>query len=237
MNYNDSHKIYQAQVNNVRALLASSKHLRKSINYALRKNDSATAETLTKLYALLFTSFAEANFSKIIHTPYGFNPREIKQIKKACKRSVSSGWMKCLELSAKHLKAKKSNFQPNAKLKLKTLIRSNILDPSILRNKLAHGQWKIALNRENESIQQPLTHKIASLDIVTIDGWMNIHRRLADVMECLIESPNKAFMGDWYEFVSDVENEIVAINSRTLEEHIKRLRSKEQKFSKTVLYE
>lgn len=218
--------IYQVQVKNSRALSASRNHLRRCINAAIRKNDVATVETLTKLYALLFTSFAETNFSKIIHTPYGFSPRQIKQIKKAGKRSVTESWLKCLELGLKNLKAKKTNFQPNARLKLKELIRDNILDPSVLRNKLAHGQWKIALNSDNEAIQQVLTTEIERLNIVTIDGWMRVHVLLANVMEDLIESPNKTFTKNWYNFVHEVSKEVETIKSRTYAEHARKLKAK-----------
>lgn len=245
MNNSTKLEIYKAQVKNSQALIASGKHLRKSINAALKKNDNATVETLTKLYALLFTSFAEASFSKIIHTPYGFDSHQIKKImysgwrlnniKKWSKRSITDSWITCLDLGLKNLDAKKGNFQPNARLKLRGLIEENILDPSVLRNKLAHGQWVKALNRANDAIQEDHTARIANLNIVTIGGWMRVHSLLANVMEDLIESPNKTFTRDWYIFVHNLEREIKQINSRTFEEHIERLKAKEARSSMRVV--
>ncbi len=42
-----------------------------------------SANVQTKILALVFSAWAEARFSKLIHTPYGFDLNEIRQIKAA----------------------------------------------------------------------------------------------------------------------------------------------------------
>lgn len=226
--------IFEAQTQNVRGLQSAMKQVHRSINAALRSDQKATTEALTKLYALLFCGWAEANFSKIIHTPYGFELDEISQIKQCAgndgrmvKRSVVEAWRKSVDLGLRHLDAqKRGNFQPNAKKKLFEAIDAHVFDPSLLRNKLAHGQWVVALNRTNERVQQDLTDKISNLTIVDLMAWVQAHQLLADMVEALIESPKKTFMRDWHSYVVEIETRMQEAEQRTLVEHIKRLKSK-----------
>lgn len=229
--------IFEAQTKNVRGLKSAMKQVHRSINVALRTDQNATAQELTKVYALLYCGWAEANFSKIIHTPYGFELTEIAQIKqyagsdgRMVKRSVVEAWRKSVELGLRHLDAqKRGSFQPNAKKKLFEAIDAHVFDPSLLRNKLAHGQWAVALNRTNDRVQQKLTDKISRLTIVDVMAWVQAQNLLAGMVETLIESPKKSFMRDWYEYVVEIETQIREAERRTLAEHIKLLKSKSAK--------
>src|SRR4051794_19046606 len=90
--------IYQAQIINVRAIESSILHVRRSTNAALRTNDLPTAASLTKIYAVLFCSWAEVNFSKVIHTPYGFDLDEIEQVQSKKSEGIRAAWKKSVEL-------------------------------------------------------------------------------------------------------------------------------------------
>lgn len=221
--------VYQAQVENVRALESSIRQIRLNINSALRHNQPSIANSLTKVYAILFCAWAGANFSKVIHTPYGFSIDEILQIQTAKSGGIAAAWKMTVELGIRHLNASRGNFQPNARLKLFRSIEAHVYDPSLLRNKLAHGQWVVALNRTNDDIQGELTTRIQELDIIKVDGWRSCHQHLAQMIETLIESPKKAFVRDWWGAVVDLDNEMEQASQKTLAEHIARLRAKEER--------
>jgi len=138
--------IFQAQTKNVRALHQAWKQINRQINASLLNNDNVSREINTKLLAVIYCALAEAVFSKLIHTPYGLTLNEIDQIKKVGKRGVKFGWTKCAELAVRRVDGAKPNHPPNALQKLRTLIDKFIYDPSLIRNKLAHGQWRVALN-------------------------------------------------------------------------------------------
>lgn len=228
MDFADALSIFRAQTSNTRALRATMGHVRRSINFALRTNDEATAVSFTKLHALTFCAWAEANFSKVIHTPHGFSLNEIEQIKNArADRGIGEAWKKAVSLGVRHLDARRGAFTPNTTQRLERAIDAYVIDPSQLRNKLAHGQWLIALNRDNDAIQQDLTNKIADMDTVKIGGWATVHAVLAEAVETLIESPKKAFMRNWWNFVVALEDEMKSAVANTLDEHIKRLRDKD----------
>ena len=220
--------IFRAQTENVQSLKTAMRQVHRSINDALRANDQPRVGAFTKTYALLFCGWAEANFSKVLHTPYGFEIDEIEQVQAAKTNGIAAAWKKCVQLGLRHLDAKRGSFKPNTQKKLEEIIDRHVFDPSLLRNKLAHGQWVVALNRENVAVQNDLTAKISALDVVAISAWIDGHRLLADLIEHLIESPKKAFMRDWYQYVVDIENEMLESEQRTLKEHIRKLLAKDQ---------
>jgi hypothetical protein len=76
-------------------------------------------------------------------------------------------------------------------------------------------------------VQTDLTNLLSRLDIVTISGWLKTHELLAGLVESLVESPNKAFMRDWYVEVERLETEIVAARNRTLADHVAILNAKD----------
>lgn len=220
-------QVYQAQVMNVRSLATAMRQAHRSINEALRRSDSPRVEAFTKMYALLFCAWAEANFSKVLHTPHGFDADEIAQIQGAKLNGVTSAWKKCVELGLRHIDAKRGDFKPNARQKLEQVIDAHVFDPSLLRNKLAHGQWTVALNRSNDAVMAKTTTDIAALNITRIEGWLRGHELLAGVVESLMESPKKAFLRDWYQFVVDIEAQMLKAEARTLDQHVARLRKKD----------
>jgi hypothetical protein len=169
---------------------------------------------------LIFCAWAEANFSKVIHTPYGFELDEINQIKRAAaEREISMGWMKAVKVGVRHLPAQRGSFAPNAVLLLARAIKKWVFEPSILRNKIAHGQWKIALNCKNDALQNDITGDLMGLTVTQIDGWFSCHEQLARLVEMLIVSPEKSFQRDWYTTVSELEQRMREASSRKVEEH------------------
>ena len=208
MNEKDRLAVFQAQTVNVRKLEQVQRHLTRSINLALRKGDKSSAEVHTKCLALVFCAWVEANFSKLIHTPHGFTLDEIEQIKRedGRARSIESAWQKTVELGLMRIKTSpKSSFLPNRKQEILRLVQTHVVEPSLTRNKIAHGQWQVALNRENTTVAPDATHTIQNLDVVALTRWFATHRYLASIVEALIESPNKAFHRDYWSFVTDLK--------------------------------
>lgn len=220
--------VFQSQTQNVRALRTAIKHVHRNVNASLRAHDASSVSTYTKIYSVLFCAWAEANFSRLIHTPYGFDLDEIGQIKQKQRGDgIASGWKKAVELGLRYLDAKRGSFTPNAKRILFRVIDTHVFDPSLLRNKLAHGQWSVALNRDNDAVNADLTAKITDLDIVKLSAWFRMHELLAGMVEALIESPKKAFMRDWHVEVVRLEAEVLEAEARTLAQHVARLDAKD----------
>jgi hypothetical protein len=186
-----SYKFYQAYVINVTDFLLAEKDVRRTINRSLKTGKKDTSNIQTKLYALLYSTYSEASFMKMILTPHGFEQIYVTEILK--QESIQEKWLKCLELAfLKFSKNKKGSEIPNRILELRRIIQKYIVDPSLIRNKIAHGQLTVALNSKNTDLNLSLTHQLSELDFVDVYRWFEINKLLCSIIEDLIESPNIA---------------------------------------------
>jgi hypothetical protein len=229
MNETAKLEIYRAQVQNTRTLSRAWNQLKRQINLALRKGDDASAQIHTMLLALLFCAWAEANFSKLIHTPYGFEIDEIDQIKSTWSANgVGSAWNKCIELGLKRVgNIGKSNYIPNARQTLSRLVKEYIISPGLIRNKIAHGQWSVALNRENDAINHDIKRSMDNLDVVLIERWQKAHQSLSSIIEVMIESPNRAFHRDFWTELASLEKNLDIMSTWTLKSKIEKIKRKQ----------
>jgi len=220
-------EIFKLQTDNVRDLKKAIGQIRRTINYAYRKNDNVTARVQTKILALIYCAWAEANFFKVVHTPHGFNLNEIQQIKKVYKKQgVEAGWLKCVDIGlAKVAKSKTNIVDTDARKKIFNIINKYIIEPSLIRNKIAHGQWVNALNRKNTAKNEDITNKLNNLNIVTIYDWIETNKHLTQIVENLIESP-KAFQRDYKQLTTDILKNLKTSEKRTLVDKIKLLKKK-----------
>jgi hypothetical protein len=201
-----TYQSYQAYVVNVKDFLTAETEIRRIINRALKSNKQNTIKVLTKVYALVYSTFAEANFMKMILTPYGFEQSFIDDILKE-NNNLQQKWLKCVELGfAKFSKSRKGSEVPNKILELKTIIQEYIIDPSILRNKLAHGQFSIALNNKISKVNSEITSKINSIDVVSIQRLFKVNQMLCSILEDLIESPDVAHNHNYYTKFQELES-------------------------------
>lgn len=227
MNATQIEAIFHAQVDNVRELERAWKHVNRDVNEAYYKNQESAVSFETKLLSLLYCALAEAVFSKLIHTPNGFSAADILQIKRAqSDEGVRAGWTKCIELALLSVNARKSNHGPNVKKKLHELIELYIFDPSILRNKIAHGQWVKALNRDNDAVNNDITAEIASLTVVELYRRKHALEMLVSLVEDLIKSPNKAHQRDYWSYVCEMESAQKEMASWTVENKVEQLLKK-----------
>lgn len=197
-------ELYKAYSVNVKDFLIAEAEIRRSLNRALKTNKQVSIKVQTKVYALLFCTFSESNFMKMILTPYGFSQQYLMEI--ISQESVLEKWYKCLELAFKeNAKKNKGSDVPNKIQELKKIINKYIVEPSILRNKIAHGQLTISLNRKNTALNLTETQRLENLDFVHIQQWFQINLRLTSIIEDLIESPEKAHHSFYYTKYQELE--------------------------------
>jgi hypothetical protein len=210
--------VYRAQISNIRELENAWAHINRQINALIQKGDIHGVEALTKVLAVVYCGLAEALFSKILHTPHGLSDDRIDQVKVVLNaEGVTAGWKKCAELGLELVDGGEGNYKPNVQQRLGRLIETYIRDPSIVRNKLAHGQWHIALNRENNKVNADITSEIASYDVVVLYRRKSALSKLAAILHDLIESPDRAHWRDYWMHLEALEDEQQRMSSWTFE--------------------
>lgn len=223
----DQLAVFKAQTSNVRELESAWKHLQRTINSNFIKDNDKSAKLHTKMLALVFSAWAEANFSKLIHTPHGFNLDEIHQIKAMAAGNIVDAWKKCLMLGLRRIgKPPKSNYVSNIRKRVNSLIDVYVKEPRLMRNKIAHGQWFSALNSPNTAINMALTAQLHDINIVTLCVWQDAYRGLSNIIESLIESPNRAFHRDYGVELANLEKRLASTAAFTLEKKIELLKKK-----------
>lgn len=229
MDRNAQLSVFKAQVENVRELDAAWTHVKRSINRDLVKGNQSSVRLHTKLLTLVYCAWLEANFSKLIHTPYGFDLSEIVQIKSASRNSIVDAWKECINVAALRVNPGRSNYVPNLKQKLNQLIEEYVEEPSLLRNKVAHGQWVKALNRENSAVNNELTIAIGNLDVVKLNVLHDACKGLCKIVEALIESPKRTFHRDYWILLSELEERLARTSQFSLADKIAILKSRQPK--------
>lgn len=219
--------VFQAQSKNVRTIDRAATQIRRSINFAWRSNDRASALVHTKVLALMYCAWAEATFSKLVHTPHGFSLDEIRRIKSTVKtQSIVFGWQDCIKYGLARANFANEAERAEVKTKLENVIDKYIGDPSQLRNRVAHGQWAVALNSQSTSVNPAITAALSDLSVVTVDIWFGCTSRLAAIVEFLVESPKNAFSQNYNAQYQDLQDYINETNNWTLEDKIERLKKK-----------
>lgn len=200
-------ELYELQSCNVRKLDKVKNSLIKDINFYLRKSDDFQVEVKTKLLAILYVAWSEAQFIQIVYTPSAFSPSEIYDIKKIKNNNgLAKGWEKMVDLALQKVgKWSKNSDLHNRRKKLFEIIKNYIESPSVLRNKVAHGQWFHALNTDNTAENIHLTKKLAELDSVELAKQFEVHQRLGSIIRDLVQSPKIGFHQNYWVHMTDLE--------------------------------
>tara|TARA_R110002050_G_scaffold257276_1_gene396436 strand:+ start:930 stop:1634 length:705 start_codon:yes stop_codon:yes gene_type:complete len=231
-------EIYKASVENVKELKRNRKKINQLVNQSIRNKSTDYIITLTKTYSLVYSAFAETCFLKMIHTPNGFSDDLIRQI--MTQRNLAEKWNKCLNLAFRKISNMENAGEvQNKRQILERLIEKYIIEPSQLRNKIAHGQWKVALNSENTATNLETTNKINTIDFVQVDILFQVYEKISQAVEDLIESPHKAHFRDFYFHLTELNVLVESTNEWTMDskikvitEKMKRQKSRSQKLDK-----
>jgi len=219
-------EVFFAQTRNVRGLTSAAKNLDRLINAALIKRDESQVAILTKLLCVTFNFWAEARFSKLIQTPYGFSDTERRQIRfdsNGRDSSLESRWQKCIATAlSKVPSSRQTNEIPNCRRRLERIVQDVVIAPSKMRNKMAHGQWEIALNAEQTATNHIVTAQIDNIDCIAIGTWFEVFEHLAQIVENAIESPARTHRRDYWQHI--VEIETILENRKKMTVHEKQAR-------------
>ncbi|MGJ1436074.1 hypothetical protein [Sphingobacterium siyangense] len=204
----NTYPIYQAYVSNVRDFLFAECEVRRTLNRALKSGRLNSVKVQTKIYALLYSTFAEANFTKMVLTPYGFEQDFVNQILND-QNNLQQKWYQCIDLAFHNFNLRKKGSEvPNKKQELMRIVNNYIIDPSIIRNKIAHGQFSIAINRSGGHVNHEITQKLQELTFPKIMRMFQINKYLVEIVEDLIESPDYAHHANYYSKFQQLEKYI-----------------------------
>lgn len=217
---------YEIQTHNVRELNKAWKQTTRLINESYRLKNTDAAEIQTKLLSLLFTAYTEAIFSKLIHTPCALTDAEIGILKAKFKQNSFVGWKHCLNTMVAKISSKSQQEKESIKTEIRNILNVYIKLPSEMRNRLAHGQWSIALTGDNTRKNSDITQRIDSINVVKLEQYKISFDLMALIMEDLVESPNKAHIDQYGKRLNKFNSEQAKMATWTLQGRLDRLTPK-----------
>jgi hypothetical protein len=227
MTRQEIYDLYVLQSKNVRKLKKVEANLVRTINNYLKKNDSFQVDLNTKLYALVYCTLSEAQFIQIVNTPDGFMDTEIEKIKAEKSRNgVVKAWELLFDMAFDkvNISWNTNTDLQNRRSELQNIIDNYIKTPSELRNKIAHGQWDFALNRENTAENTSKTKELNDLTVIQISIWSEVHQYLGLILRDLIQSPKNGFHRNYWTNLVKLQQFITESNSWTMSKRIATLR-------------
>ena len=152
----------------------------------LKNHKIKELEFQTKTLVILYCTWSEAVFKKLIHTPYGLNISNRSEIYGS---SIGDKWENLIDkiLNVIPIQNNQDDID-QMKDELKQISNDYIIEPSKLRNKIAHGQWSEALDNANTKLVIPTSLKLSLLDIVELNVSFDIHHKFVNILENILES-------------------------------------------------
>lgn len=158
-----------------------------------------------------------------------YNLIQKRKIINQIKCNAENGWKEKLqeinqtyierELEIEHQKTTIENYLENY-----------IDKQSKVRNKIAHGQWVIALEPNNKNIDTILTEELENLNVVSIMKEFEVHTILGDIIRHLVQSPNKEFDKNYQTNIKKLEIYLNKMSNRNYASFKQDLEIKKQRF-------
>lgn len=161
-------------------------------------DDVKNEYTYTRILSQLITSWAEVRILKVLHEQNAFTQTEIDGILQKRNVTLQSKWEDSVELAFVKAYSLNSALPIAPQLNAMNQARYNrIMDLIVndlslsitLRNRIAHGQWRVALTSNLKSVSTILTQQIANENIVTLQLKKKILLGLALIINDLSVSP------------------------------------------------
>lgn len=177
------------------------------------KNDKILElESRTKTLILIYCTWSEAVFKKLIHTPYGLDLNKRGDIYGT---NIETQWKNLIDIILTKIPVQNNQGDlAIMKSDLEEIATKYIIGPSKLRNKIAHGQWNEALNSGNDNIVINTSYDLSMLDIVQIDLSFEVYNYFINILENILESTNPNDMilknKNSYIFLKNVLDEFIS---------------------------
>lgn len=191
-NTQNNDTVFSLETQNVRVgFYRHRKQLLRSLNSSLVRHDLVMIETLTFAYVLLFAAWSEAQFMQLLHTPHSLSEVEINTIKNLKNQSgIGEAWKELIRYAFAKVPGHVKDVK-NKETRLLKIVEENVIPNSLIRNKVAHGQWVVALNREHTAKNENLTNELQKLDYIQVDFLFQIQQVIGFIVRDLLQSPER----------------------------------------------
>ncbi|MEH6992825.1 hypothetical protein V7075_08935 [Neobacillus drentensis] len=190
-NFANYSPLYKQQCQNVKLIESAYDSIEKKVKEAIKTEDKNEEVVFTRLLSNITVIWMEASILKICYDNNYFTEEDILKIRESqsleqritslinmavCKRHNIPFTRKQLDTELK--------YTERARYKgLIQLIQEDFTESINIRNKIAHGQWKFAYSNGSNALDEIVTAKINSENIVGIQLKRNLFKNLMELIQ------------------------------------------------------
>lgn len=151
--------MYESATLNYREVERGLTQIERAITSAIKRNDTAAVQTLTRVQLLVVSVKAEARLVRVLYTPRGLSNQQRAQVLaeealERWRRTVDDAFRRHYRVRAPDALADVLDHDTLAKYKTLSSLMDNELTLTIsLRTKLAHGQWVLPFNLNLSAVE------------------------------------------------------------------------------------
>jgi len=230
---------YKQHCENLRMIEKAITSVQRMLREYIRKDQPMNVYIYTKLLSHLINSWAEVRALKLIYEKAAFSDAEkLKLIK--CDQ-LDARWILLLTISfcksykilPRKLDSVETPITARTRYKmLSELAQNDLLESSQLRNRIAHGQWKYAFNKDMLEINQQLTMRLRQENIVKLQLKYKMFKSLAQIIHDLAVS-RPTFERDFDKNFRKLEGQKANFHGRKYDDYKNMLIARRQKYIQT----
>lgn len=199
--------LYQYHCENLRQIESGFDSTVRILRDSISKNKENDIVSFTRMLTYLLSCWTEVRLHKIIEETHSssFTETQKRKILKtgASLNSVEVKWKYTINIAV----CKAFNFSETTDrsaiesylntdlinrtryINIMGCLENDLRSSITLRNKVAHGQWVHALNRDNTAKNTDITNEMNDMNIVTLQLKQKMYESLANIINDLVVSP------------------------------------------------
>lgn len=187
----DRKALYNIHSKNLAAVDSAIKRVRHSANRAIAEGQLAVAEDFARVYAWLLAAKLETRLRKALYEPPSLE--EARRDLVLSEPTQEQRWLRLIDEAF----MRRYNVPRPALLDMTPRLRRTVLTAAVtqdllpimqLRNKLAHGEWSVALTSAGTDVSPDLTKMLHTLNLLTLKHQDRLIGRIGDAVTDLVVS-------------------------------------------------
>ncbi len=227
---------YHEHCENLRMLNQGVNAVKKTLREHIAANDEHRVIIFTRIFSLIVDSWTEVRLFKLVSEYNAFSDNEKKKLfspftKVENKWLFALEWSFCKRFGINDPSLINSHPEGIKYEKIKQTIKKDLIESRLIRNRVAHGQWRVAFNKKITRVNHDITKSLKQDNILRIQFRLVLFDALAQIIQDLAVSQT-AFVKNFDSNYKVIENQRQNLEYISYEKYRQKLIEKREKSKK-----